>query len=82
MSDHPAPLADHMEVGEVGRKTGMSGRFWKDKAKAGEVKGYRLGNRIVLQIESVNRFLEANRITRLELRANLRALHLYREEQA
>jgi hypothetical protein len=65
-------IAEHMEVNEVARRTGMAARFWKDHAKNGIVKGFRLGNRIVLEIVSVNAFLEARTIKRLEQPSHLR----------
>ena len=61
-----------MEVNEVARRTGMAARFWKDHAKDGTITGYKLGNRIVLEVSSVNAFLDANRIKRLSQPEHLR----------
>ncbi len=69
---HTIELAEHMEVNEVARRTGMAARFWKDRSKEGMVRGYRLGNRVVLDLTSVNSYLEANRIVRLQQPIHLR----------
>lgn len=60
-------IPTYTEVNALARQTGMRARFWKDKAKAGEVVAVRLGNRVVLENDSVLRFLAANQIKRLKV---------------
>jgi len=57
-----ALLGAHYEVGKLAALIDMSPRFIKERIKAGELEGYRLGNRIVVSAESVKRYLENRRM--------------------
>lgn len=61
-----------IEVNALAARTGMSSRFWKNLAKSGQVRGSRLGNRVLFEVDSVNRYLEATRIRKLEQPQHLR----------
>lgn len=67
MSDEPnvrakkaskAIIGAHYEVGRVAMLLDMSPRYVKERIKAGEMIGYRLGNRIVVEAESIRAFLQ------------------------
>ena len=51
-------VAAHMEIGRAAALLDMSPRYVKERLKAGEMTGYRLGNRIVVECESIRAFLE------------------------
>lgn len=55
-------LGAHYEVGRVAALLDMSPRWVKEKVKAGEIKGFRLGNRIVVDAKSLNEFLERRKL--------------------
>lgn len=55
-------VSAHLEVNRVAALLDMSPRFVKEKIKAGELVGFRLGSRIVISVESLNSFLENRRI--------------------
>lgn len=48
-----------IEVNKLAKTIDMSPRWIKDKVKAGELLGYRLGNRIVVDLQSVDDFMAA-----------------------
>ena len=48
-----------IEVNKLAKMLDMSPRWIKDKVKAGELLGYRLGNRIVVNRQSVDDFMAA-----------------------
>jgi hypothetical protein len=54
------------EVNQVATLTNMSVRFWKDAIKdpSSGLVAYRLGNRLVIEAESLNKFLEARKVTK------------------
>jgi hypothetical protein len=41
---------------------GMSRRWVKDRCKAGDLKGYILGNKFVVESASINDYLDRNRV--------------------
>jgi hypothetical protein len=51
-------LGAHYEVGRVAMLLDMSPRYVKDRIKAGDLEGYRLGNRIVVSANSLQAFLD------------------------
>jgi len=59
-------LAAHHEIGRVAALLDMSPRYVKDRIKAGDLVGYRLGNRIVVDAASINSFLENRKIQPIE----------------
>ena len=52
----------HYEVGRVAMLLDMSPRYVKDRIKAGDMVGYRLGSRIVVTAESIRAFLDNRRM--------------------
>ena len=54
----------HLEVGVVCYLLGgMSRRFVRDRIKAGDLEGYLLGNKMVVSADSVNAYLQNQRIS-------------------
>jgi hypothetical protein len=51
-------IPQHYEVGTAANLLGMSVRFIKTRCKAGEMEGYRLGNRIVVTAASIRSYLD------------------------
>lgn len=57
----PSPsIGAHYEVGRLAALLDMSPRWVKERIKAGEMDGYRLGHKIVVPHDSLTKFL-ANR---------------------
>ena len=56
-------LQAHYEVNRVAALLDMSPRWVKQRVKDGELKGRRLGNRIVIEAGSLNDFLDRCDIT-------------------
>jgi hypothetical protein len=59
-------VAAHMEIGRCAALLDMSPRYVKGRLKAGEMTGFRLGNRIVVECESILTFLENRRMGPME----------------
>jgi AraC-like DNA-binding protein len=55
-------LTAHYEVGRVAMLLDMSPRYVKERIKAGELVGYRLGNRVVVEADSIRSFLQNRRM--------------------
>lgn len=56
------PLKAHYEVGRVAALLDMSVRWAKERVKAGDLEGFRLGNRIVVSAESLEVFMRNRRM--------------------
>lgn len=56
-------ISVHYEVNKVAALLDMSPRWVKERVKAGQLKGRRLGNRIVIDGESLNDYLDKCDIT-------------------
>ncbi|MHC1768180.1 MAG: helix-turn-helix domain-containing protein [Verrucomicrobiia bacterium] len=48
----------HYEIGRVALLLDMSTKFVKDRIKAGDLRAFRLGNRIVVEVASIRTFLD------------------------
>lgn len=58
-----ARVGAHLEVNRVAALLDMSPRWVKEQVKAGELLGYRLGNRTVVAVESLLRFMDRRRMS-------------------
>jgi hypothetical protein len=56
-------LPAHYEVNRVAMLLDMSPRFVKERIKAGEMEGYRLGNRVVVTASSIRSYLDNRRMS-------------------
>lgn len=56
------PLKAHYEVGRVAALLDMSVRWVKERVKAGDLEGFRLGNRIVISADSLEDFMQNRRM--------------------
>ncbi len=57
------PIGDYYHVNRVALLLDMSDRWLKDQIKKGELVGLRLGKKIVIQGDSLRRFIDSRQIT-------------------
>jgi hypothetical protein len=57
---HPDLIGAHMDVARAAALLDMTPRWVKDKIKAGDLQGYRLGQKVIVSVESLRLYLDNN----------------------
>lgn len=55
-------MGQYVKAQTLARQLDMSPRYVKDRVKRGELVGYRVGNEILVSIDSVHSYLERRRV--------------------
>ena len=56
------PIGPHFQIGKVAEMLDMSTRYVRDRIRAGDLEGYRLGSRVVVPAEALKQFLDNRRM--------------------